>query len=581
MEEISVHISDKSGLWYTSGDCYARGHAFFEGDLYRPGELVSLLRNTERDDIEEVVAALNGFYSVIVKTDEWASFAVDHVQSVPLFYSQCNEELFVSNDARWILNQIQNAAVDPLLEFEFLLTGVVTGSETLYPEIKQLRAGEYALINGVENEEPITPVRYRQFSYRSRRRASQRSFLSELEGIVERSFQRLLEIADGRQLAISLSGGPDSRLIACMLTKLDYGNLIAFTFGTEGNWDSRIAADVADDLGIPLHVVRYDHEKWFDWFHSDDRVEYYKYAFNFDALPSIGAVPAVGDLKKRGVLEDDSIILCGNAPTQYSYPPALRSAGRFSRRGLVDVIIERYFNYWDWHDPEARNSFRARIRSQLSHRGSMGQLEAIDLYKDWRIRNHNAKLMIVPEEYSFWGIDSWTPLWDAEYLNFWEGIPIHLREDKKLHRALVDRLYDELTGRERPPATHAPRGSLRQIERWTVGSPVEWVLRPLYERFEEVYKRWTRTPPYHRDPVGTFGIMSEAQFDDLCQSYDQDVHPFKTLELLGFVRFTHSENDEKPVEGGVDLDRLQSRPRKATRDSLPWFDVSDHGSPGA
>lgn len=570
MTNTSVHIED-DGFWHGAGDVHVRGHAFRDGELYRPPDLLALVEDTPVAGFERLVGELDGFYSIVRATDEAVCLAVDHVRSYPLFYATTDDGVYVSNDAHWIKARLPAPRVDPIAEFEFLLTGVVTGRDTLYPEIKQLEAGELAVVDAA-GAPTVSTRRHHRFEPRPPRAATEDELLAELDAVLEGAFRRLVEVADGREIVVSLSGGPDSRLLACMLRRLDYEHWSAFTYGQEDNWDSAVAAEVADALDVPLTVVPYDHDMWREWFHSDERVDYYRYAFNFDAPPAIGAVPAVGELRRRGAIDDDAIVLCGNLfPSRYDYPPELRRLDAITEDDLVELVLERYYARWEWDDAEAEAAFRSRLRPQLDPVGGDSLTEALAVYKDWRVRNRNAKLMIMPEEYAFWGYDSWTPLWDAEYVRFWEGVPVRFLDGKRLHRTYVDRLYRELTGVDRPPASHESVGPIKRLEKRIAGSSLDRVIRPIYERLEAPYKKLTMESPYTREPAGTLGIMPEAQFEALCSSYGQDVHPFKTLEIVGCVSFDPPENPAGPVDGVLDLDRLRTATHAAHRESLPWF----------
>lgn len=571
MSDLHVSVDDAQGFWHRSGDTVVRGHAFHGGELLRPPDLADLVDGTPFTELPRLVPELNGFYSVVRRAGDRAYLAVDHVRSYPLFLGTTDDGAFVSNDAHSIKERLADPRVDPLLEYEFLLTGYVTGRDTLYPDIAQLEAGSSAVVDASGGDVSVTTSRYSRFEHRPPTDATEAELLDELDTVLAGAFERLVEVADGRQLAISLSGGPDSRLIACMLRRLDYPNLVAFTYGRAGNWDSRVATEVARALDIPLAVVRYDHDTWWEWFRSDERRDYYRYAFNFSDLPNIGTVPAMGRLDRTDAIEDDAIVLCGNlTPSENDYPLALRRAAPSTEAELAEFVVDRMYKYWRWDDERAEAAFRSRIESQLDFAGGTGEEVAIAAYKDWRIRNINAKLMVAPEEYAFRGYDSWTPLWDETYMDFWQRVPIGYRHGKRLHRTHVRELYRDLTGEE-VTDDRKPTSPIRRIEQAIARSPLHRAVRPAYERVEDAYSKLTRESPYTRDPVATLGIMSETQFEELCYAYHQNVHPFKALEVLGCVSFDPPRNYAGPVDGVLEMDRLRTEAHRTRRESLPWF----------
>ena len=48
---------------------------------------------------------LNGFFSVVHQHGDRILAAVDIIRSIPLFYTINNNHIFISDDARWILEQ--------------------------------------------------------------------------------------------------------------------------------------------------------------------------------------------------------------------------------------------------------------------------------------------------------------------------------------------------------------------------------------------------------------------------------------------------------------------------------------------
>lgn len=570
MGAVSVRVREE-GYWYRCGDTYARGHAFLAGEHLPPSELSVLVDATPCERFEELVSRLVGFFAIVKRSDEAVYLAVDHVSSYPLYYSVTDGDVYVSNDAHWVRERLPNPAVDPLFEFEFLLCGVVTGIDTLYPAIKQPEAGEVTVIDASGPEVQVTRSRHFRFEHRRPHDVSESLLLDRLDAVVERAFDRLIDIADGRQLAISLTGGADSRLMACMLRRLGYDELVSFTFGLEGNWDTTVAAEVAAELQIPHEAVVYDHDMWFDWFQSDERAEYYRYAFNFDAVPPIGAVPAMSELAQSGVLDRDAIVLCGNiATSRNDYKESFRRADPRTAAELAEYFVGRYDD-WGWQDDGAADALRTRVESQIEVAEEGDTAAVVAAHKDWRIRNRNATLMVTPQEYSFHGFDSWTPLWDKEFVRFWEAVPLRFRQDKRLHRTYVEELYETQTDGTGYPVDNPPNGLLKRLEGGIAGSPLEKLVGPVFERYGGTYKRMVGESRYHRHKIGTLGILSEAQYEELCPATNKGVRPFKTLEIVGCVSFEPPLNFAGPVDGRLDVERLTTAEHRARRDSLPWF----------
>lgn len=179
--------------------------------------------------------------------------AVDRVRSISLFYACSGDTLYLSDDAEWVRAQLgEGQATEEVAETEFLLTGYVTGEDTLYSKVKQLQAGEVLKAHVEGGEIVVQKTRYYRYVHREGEWAAvnQVNVLPLLDRVVN-CMERLIRWTNGRMIVIPLSGGYDSRLIATTLRRLGYENIIAFSYGRPGNTEAEISKWVAECLDIP------------------------------------------------------------------------------------------------------------------------------------------------------------------------------------------------------------------------------------------------------------------------------------------------------------------------------------------
>jgi len=168
------------------------------------------------DSILPWLQELNGFFNFVVCHRGTAVAAVDRIRSRPLFYATDGPRLLLSDDAYWIREQLGLCAVDPVAELEYLLTGYVTGADTLFPEIKQLQAGEALIATAVNQQWEIETKRYYLF-WRSPVKQTLTELTERFEAALRAAFDRLVRYADGKTLAVPLSGGGGSRFVVFVL----------------------------------------------------------------------------------------------------------------------------------------------------------------------------------------------------------------------------------------------------------------------------------------------------------------------------------------------------------------------------
>ncbi len=250
---------------------------------------------------------------MIKHTDHELLAAVDRVRSIPLFYGQKGADFYMSDSADWVRQQVANKEIDPLAREEFLLTGYVTGPDTLFPDVKQLQAGEALSVQDNGESLIIKPIRYYRFIHKYESPKSMKELMEEHDQVLLRVFNRLIERADGRTIVVPLSGGYDSRLIVLMLKRLGYESVITFSYGRTGNKESEVSRKVAESLGLPWVFVEYSNELWYAWYHSEDYKEYAYFAHGCTSLPHIQDWPAVWQLNRDNVITTDSIFVPGHS----------------------------------------------------------------------------------------------------------------------------------------------------------------------------------------------------------------------------------------------------------------------------
>jgi asparagine synthase (glutamine-hydrolysing) len=84
---------------------------------------------------------------------------------------------------------------------------------------------------------------------------TRRDLLPRLDKILIGIFERLIRRAQGRTIAVPLSGGYDSRLIVLMLKRLGYRNLLAFSYGLLKDEESCISRAMARSLDIQWQFI--------------------------------------------------------------------------------------------------------------------------------------------------------------------------------------------------------------------------------------------------------------------------------------------------------------------------------------
>ena len=463
MNEIIVSVETRfGGRWEKWGNTSLSGAAFHRGELFRGKALAARFDGLPKDEKILMLQMLNGFFAAVHVSENGIFAAVDRVRSIPVFYSLQSDRVYISDDPYWIRELIGAEKVDEQAANELMLTRYVTGSDTLYTQIKQLQAGEYLYIDTTKDlNEQNTGARYYTFNHTdaclspkdtSPQRKTKEQLLEEHGKVLERAFFRFAEWAGGRPVMVPLSGGYDSRLVVLMLKHIKYDNIRTFSFGKPDNPDARVSRQVAQNLGLPWNFAPYEPETMYRMTNSAEWKRYNRMADGLCCTCFDRDWPAVGQLKSAGLIPENSVFVPGHSGDFIGgghIRDGFSEKKTVSENEYVDEILDRHYTMWKW------NGLREALRSSLYKRvvdctgvsGSMGREQAVDAYEMWAWQEFESKYLVNGVRvYEFWGYEWWLPLWDAEYMDFWSGVPLNFRLEKKLYNDFVFRLYSDMAG---------------------------------------------------------------------------------------------------------------------------------------
>ena len=494
--------------FYESEAGFVKGTAFTKDGQKLSGKplMDHLATFEEAADLASSLPGLNGFYAFVVNNGNHLFAAVDRIRSIPIFYGNKGQDLFVSDDARWVREQISDVEMDPLAREEFLLTGYVTGQDTLSPGVKQVQAGELVSFQqDPHGKIRIEQRRYYRYLHTDYFHASEDELHQKLDKVLVNIFNRLITYADGRTIVVPLSGGYDSRLIVLMLKRMGYENVVAFSYGRPGNHEAEISKQVAESIGIRWEFVEYSNDLWREWYESPEMKAYFDMAGNLASLPHIQDWPAVWVLQKEGRIPNNSIFVPGHSA---DLPAGSRSKsvpdlylGKVSNERLIDSIIGYHYSLFDWSKKKSEfyPFFEKKILEVL---GDLDQYpDQSSAFESWDISERQPKFIVNSlRVYEFFGFDWWIPFWDKEFMDYWCRISPEKRLNQSLYIKFVDNLAKEL-------------GVLIQ-EKGTKGlfsnkKLISIAKRVLSEEIKNWLRKKRRLHSYKNDPMGWYGIHDD------------------------------------------------------------------------
>ncbi|WP_261597905.1 asparagine synthetase B family protein [Methanoculleus formosensis] len=421
--------------------CWLKGTFFYENELLRGDDVVRLFSSVlegsrvDHEALKALLLALNGNFALTMESPGCIFCAVDRVRSTPLFYAVSGSEALFSDDANHLRDRL-NPPFNEENGAEFLVTGYVTGPDTLFDGISQILAGEYLVYN--KRDGALATHFYHRFWHGNYFSDSDEELLDQLDEVFVRVFERLIESTKGRQIVVPLSGGLDSRIIVAMLKRLGVEGVICFTYGKKGNREAEISRQVAEALGYQWHFVEYTNEKWYACAYADDMKAYYSYAGNLVSIPHIQDYLAVKELKGEGKIPENVVFVPGHSgdmlagswiPQDYDQPQA------YTFEKFLEDSLKKHYRLWKWDEAELGSLFEGKIGKSVEDISVHNNESCANVIELFNFNERQAKFIVNSVRvYEFFGFQWRIPLWDAELIDFFLRVPLMLRLKQVLYR---------------------------------------------------------------------------------------------------------------------------------------------------
>lgn len=425
--------SDRVWTWREQPGITTAGRAFHGDQLLAGFDLGRHLLAAHRHGrLADTVRDLNGSFAFVIGQPDRPEVAgVDRLRSIPLFYTWAPDgRVRVGPDAA----ALRSGPVTPDLADAacFLRCGYTFGPHTLHPEIQQVQAGSYVSLGQfgtIVEERYHRHVRCLRSDIHAGRSERTNEALDRLSSEVGR---RMVQVLDGRQALVPLSGGYDSRYVVSMLAEQGYPDVQLVTYGTPDGIEARIARKVADAFGYPWTFVDYTASGLADHVRGEAFARYWRTAGNLCTLPHVQEPYALAELQRRGLIDRDAVAVpgfCGDF-LGGSYLPSEVVAGRVDELlsgGLAEHLIARVLYLRNRLEPRQWAGLRQRLSSSLSHSEVCPHTlsEFVAEANAWVAEHRVARYVInALRAYETAGIDWYLPLWDTELVDCWYRAPV-------------------------------------------------------------------------------------------------------------------------------------------------------------
>ena len=463
MNDSAIHIKELSDLWYRYNDedkgdhISVRGYAFYNGSFLSGSvfarTLLEIFRSVPNEEwkgqVIEIASRLNGFFSMIYRTQNLCFGMVDRVRSIPLFYTQEDNHFGIGDNPYALMGSHSTFKFNPQSSVEFLLAGYVTGNETLHEDIHQIRAGEFVIAEKTGNGSiQLSEVSYFNYFDRTTLDGDDEVLEEELYKRIERVFGRYASVFGSRHFLIPLSGGLDSRLIVAMFKQAGIKKVTCFSYGNPKSEDALLSSKVAHYLGYNWRFIPYEGRPYWTRLSKDKFFDsYLLFGSAFSSMAHAQDWPAVRHL--IGDLEDPNPVFVpghtGDFLSGGHLPAEIVTGHHGDFMDLVtNSILSHHYNLWPiprmCHD--LKQHLMERVKKMLVTTATDRNIAA-KCYEQWEWAGRQAKFIINSVRvYDFFKKDWLLPLWDNELVDFFMKLGVGEKYQKRIYiNTLLTKVY--------------------------------------------------------------------------------------------------------------------------------------------
>ncbi|WP_111706604.1 asparagine synthetase B family protein [Lutibacter citreus] len=441
----SILKNNKGFQWYSNQNICIKG-SFFDSknNYYEKEKLVSFFINIENSEqFIKRIKNINGIFTVLIKLNHQIFIASDTTRIFPLFYTFKNTELNICDDIEYLKEKFNLKEVDEKSSNEFLSSGFTTGNKTLLKNIYTLQSNEYIIFeNNRINKKGFF------FSYATKKFNNSEYY--ELRKLAieafENAFNRLIVSLNSRTVVIPLSGGYDSRLIALMLRKHNYKNVICYTYGKKNNIEIENSKKVAETLNFKWVFIEYTNQLLENYIKSEKFKEFAHYTCKYISMPSLQDFFAVKYLSENNLIPDDSIFIPGHSGDLLGGSQFLKVIPENLKSfEISNLVLKEKFN----HNKISHKSKKAIKKSieqlLLEFDNNYFNKEPSSVFEDFDIKEKITKIIFKASGgYTFFGYEHRFPYWDKELLLFFKDVPPKYKKMKLLYDDVLKNYYFNL-----------------------------------------------------------------------------------------------------------------------------------------
>lgn len=428
------HIVDNISLWIKG---YIYSHTV--------EEIIDICKDIKADDVEDFINSMDGHFALVVQRDDLTFMAIDKIRSTPLFFAKIQNDFFIDSDPKNLISLNGfDKTVDEDAKLEISMAGFTIGNKTLYKKLHSLKAGELIIFK----DNNFKYIQYYKY-FGEIEEKSYDEYIEELSEVTLNMFKKMLNQIGDRQIIVPLSAGNDSRLVVSVLKYLGATNVKCYSYGSIGNFEAGIAKIIAAKLGYEWKFIPLTHKSEKKFYASNEYKEYLAYCESYSSVPYIQSLSTIKYLKEINYIDDDAIFINGNSGDFISgshINKMMKSIEKLisyeeRKENILNNLIDKHFSLWGYLKTEENLSLiKKNLWNEITLAcGDLKEKEFDHLYYEYSefIDRQSSYVISGQKAYEYYGHEWRIPLWDDEYLFFWQKVPAKFKINQKLYTDML------------------------------------------------------------------------------------------------------------------------------------------------
>ena len=383
---------------------------------------------------------LDGHYSIILVKNNRLLVGGDLISSIPLMIIENKNKIIISDSYKNILN-LSNIKKELNIDFfqakHFAMTGYTFGENSLFKEIKITYPGTFYLFN----RNKLLKIKYHSWTpYKKNKNKNSTHIKSNLKKINIKIIEKLISSCKNKCIVVPLSAGLDSRFILSGLVHMGYKNIRTFSYGIENNREKKVAKEISEYLNIPWTFIKFSNFNQKKIMQSENYKDFKEFS---DATTSIHFpqdYQAIEYLKSNDIIPKDSIFVNGQTGDFISGNHIQIINKGTSINHIIDLYLKKNYKMWKSlllnNKKIMLNVIKERIysfrKTKVNSDFILEALQKIE-YEDRQAKY----LMAGQRNYEYLGFEWRLPLWDKEYINFWEKLDLKFKIRQDLYKSTL------------------------------------------------------------------------------------------------------------------------------------------------